>query len=83
MTDKIKTGFARATMVITLIIALMAPHFALAVPDPWTFICDTDNCDTFFRQTEEGWTLIIVCADGDFDHSEGTGIWGGTITCSP
>ena len=81
MTGRIKNWLGRVSMLFTLVAVSLAPHFALAVPDPWTFICDSDSCDTYFRQTAEGWTLVIICADGDFGSWTGDGLWCGTLTC--
>ncbi len=33
---------------------------------PWDIICDRNNCDTYFRQGDESWEMVIVCEDGDW-----------------
>ena len=63
-------------LICTLFVAV-----SLAAAADWTFICDTDNCDTYLLQEEDGWYMEIDCEDGDSGSWSGPGIYGGTITC--
>ncbi|MCY4204766.1 MAG: hypothetical protein OXE92_03465 [Bacteroidetes bacterium] len=41
-------------LICTLFVAV-----SLAAAADWTFICDTDNCDTYLLQEEDGWYMEI------------------------
>ena len=73
---KSSLSLGRRVLVCTLLVAV-----SIAAAVPWTFICDTDNCDTYVLQKEDGWYMEIKCADGDSGKWSGPGIYGGTITC--
>ena len=67
---------------ILICILFVAVSLAAATETDWTFICDTDNCDTYLKQYETSWVMVISCADGDYGEYYGYGIYEGTISCS-